>query len=204
MWGDYTINKLPMQTNGQHLATSGYLAIKPALLQFLIVKANLDAKHPVIDLNACNTVSLYLGSLLVYKSSLEDDQRHIVPDDFTGRLYFLAKAHAARDLRIFLTPTRIVRFNAFVNEWMRETLFERVDVLTQLGAQEKGVIEAFFDEFDLHDVLNMESLKRACTRRRERLGRIPLKIRKDCSLFRKNSPANVRPTKTSYLQVMTS
>lgn len=174
--------------------------MKPQLLQFLRKKENMTGD--LLLLNADSISAMFLASLLLSKRALRDDSRDAVPADFSARLYYQAPLDRAGRLHIFLSPTRVIRFNAFVQRLMMETLFERVDLLLPFKVQEKKIIEGFVEEFDLHEVVNPESLKRACTRRRDRLSLAPLKTRKDGRFFRENGGGIVQPRKSPYLAAL--
>lgn len=190
-----------MQANGTAVTSSGHLAIKPQLLQFLQVKEHLSTGQPLV-LNSEGIAAMYLGSLLLNKQALRDDQRHHIPADYTAKLHYKAPNDRDARLHVFLTPTRVIRFNSFLHHWMMQTLYERVDLLLPMKLQEKRIIEGFVEEFELHEVVNVESLKRACTRRRDRLMISPLKNRKDGRLNRENGGAIVQPRKSPYLVAM--
>lgn len=153
-----------------------HVPMRPHLLAFLREREHLANSEPLPLLRESPT-AMFLHSLLLHKAALRDDQRHELPEQYSCRLPFTAPADNTGRLKIFLTPTRIIRFNSFVDQMMKTSLFELVDVFTDEGVKEKEVIYLFINRYRLYDV-NFDSLKKACTRRRERLGMAPLKARK--------------------------
>lgn len=156
---------------------SGAVAIHPVYLQFLLQRERLQPGD-ALRLPGHSMASLYLTSLLRNHTlftvpNLDNDP----PSAATARLDYIITPQMAEQGQYFLTSTDTARFNAFLKNMMHQTLFDRVDTLTTVGMQEKKVIEGFMDEFALE--VEFDTLKKACTRRRERLGIMPLKTRKD-------------------------
>lgn len=131
-----------------------------------------------MDLNADTPVAAYLNSILTLKYSVRDDKRYVVKEDvYSSRFYFQVSAADTHRVRLFICPTRIIRFNSYVQRMMYYTLFEVVDWFTAEGMQEKEAIYMFINRYRLYD-MNFDSLKKACTRRRTKLNIPTLNQRK--------------------------
>lgn len=177
----------------------GHINIQPHLLAFLQGKEALQPGEPV-NLLSETVAAMHLRSLLTTKTAIQDDKRHTVPLDYTARLDYVAPGYNSRQMQVFLTPTRIISFNSFLHKWMMATLFERVELLTTVaGLREKTVLEGFVEEFGMFEHVNVESLKRAMTRRRERLGILPLVVKTNTKILRNSLHANVRGRNSPYL-----
>lgn len=169
---------------------SAAVAVRPHLLQFLQTKVQTHGRSDIVQahgraslttgeplhLPGDNLASLYLTSLLTPATIFT-----VPPMDFdppaaaTARLNYVVSEEMERQGQFFLSGVAVKRFDTFLRRWMEETLFERVDNLTALGVQEKRVIEGFIEEFNME--VEFDTLKKACTRRRERLDMMPLKTR---------------------------
>lgn len=161
----------------QLTAYLGIMPMRPHLFTFLQNKEHLD-EHEPLPLFRDSLTAMYLNSLLLTKTAIRDDERDVVPAGYTARLYFDAPADKKEKLHLFLTPSRIIRFNSFVNQYLHETLFDLVDNFTEEGVKEKEVIYLFINRFRLYEI-NFDTLKKACTRRRERLGLPLLRARRE-------------------------
>ena len=158
-----------------------WLPIKPHLKLFLETKENL--KEQPLDITSDTPVASYLSSLLTLKSAIREDSRDVInPDLYTEKLYFQVSGSDTHRMRIFICPTRVIRFNGYVQKMMYYTLFEVVDWFTAEGMKEKEAIYMFINRYRLYDV-NFDALKKACTRRRTKLNLPVLNQRKSNFFF---------------------
>lgn len=149
---------------GKHLLR-GSLPMRPHLLSFLVVKENLQAGQALL-LPGGTVVGQYLDALLLNKGAVEDDRRQYIPDTYTGELGFEFSEGRGDRPNIFLSSTRIIRFNEFTHNYMHETLFESV-LFNQRngGMSEKEVIYKFIEYYRIYTI-NFDSLKKASYRYR--------------------------------------
>ena len=158
-----------------------WLPIKPHLKLFLETKENLK-DHP-LDLTSDTPVACYLSSVLTLKSSIREDSRDVINlEMYSEKLYFQVSGADSHRMRIFICPTRVIRFNGYVQKMMYYTLFEVVDWFTAEGMKEKEAIYMFINRYRLYDV-NFDALKKACTRRRTKLNLPVLNQRKSSFFF---------------------
>lgn len=150
--------------------------MRPHLLSFLREKEGLSPNEPLMLVSE-SPAAMYLRSLLENKGAIRDDPRDLVTPGYSEKLFFQCPRENESNLSIFLCPSRVIRFNSFVSKLMMSTLYDLVDVLTDEGVIEKEVIYLFINRFKLYEV-NFDTLKKACTRRREKLGKPLLKARR--------------------------
>lgn len=145
----------------------GHIAMKPHLFNFLTSILHLD-KEQALTLPGKSSYAKYLDMLLCDKKALRDDPRHQVGEAFSSMLFFQLSAAKSQTSDIFLSPTRIMRFNTFVHEKMHELLFEMIAINHDEGIRELETINLFMMRYKLFEHVSFDALKRAASRYRSR------------------------------------
>ena len=153
------------------------IPMRPHLLEFIKAKEHLPEGVALALPNRDSVVLDYLCSLFENKTAVRDYPQHRLPETYTARLEVLLTEGRLDSGLIFLSDTRIIRFNNFVHRYMHDLLFERIAENLDLGIDEKETIYLFINRYRLYD-LNFEALKRASTRYRERK-HLPILSRKN-------------------------
>lgn len=144
------------------------IPMKPFLVKFIQVKENLQPDQALL-VPGDSMIGLGLDMLLMNKSSIRDDRRDSVPDSYSDSLKFAIQDSRATWGDMFITNTRIIRFNSMVNAVMYEILFHDILNALENGQQEKEAIYRFINRYQIFDV-NFDALKKASLRWRERKG----------------------------------
>lgn len=148
-----------------HTEMKGTIPVKPHLANFLRIKDGLNAP---LQIPGKTTTEMYLETLLCNKTAVYDDTRQIIPAEYSAEVEFLISENRADRPNIFLSPTRIIRFNTFLHEYMHETLMQAIMfAFHHTGMTEKEVIYKFIEHYQLY-AINFDSLKKASYRYRKR------------------------------------
>lgn len=152
--------KRPQKGHG----VSGHLPLKPHLLTFLRLKERLEPGE-ALSAPGKSLPAMYLDSLLTNKGALRDDKRDVVGEKYSAKLPFTLTDSRATWGDVFITPSRVIRFNSFLEQWLLQTLMDYVIASVEEGMTEKESIYKFIHRYELWD-LNFEALKKASTRYR--------------------------------------
>lgn len=156
-----------MKNKKSPVAISGVVLMKPHLYNFLSAQLHLEADESLV-VPGDNSYSIFLQTLLCNKSAVNDDKRHFVGEAYTKPLPFRVEARKNLPLDLFLTPTRVQRFNSFVYRRMHELLFELIAQNHDDGKKELETINLFLFRYRLYEHISFDTLKKAATRYREK------------------------------------
>lgn len=151
-----------------HAALTGHLPMRPHLLTFIQKKENLRPGQGLL-MPGDSVIGGMLDNLLVNKTALRDDKRDRLPVDFRASLPFVIQDSRVTWGDMFITNTRIIRFNSLVSSLMHEMLFADVLRALRSGQQEKEAIYRFINDYEIYEC-NFDALKKASLRWRERRG----------------------------------
>lgn len=142
--------------------------MKPFLATFIRKKENLLNGAPLI-IPGDSVIGGALDMLLLNKTSIRDDRRDSMPDGYSDALKFALQDSRVSWGDMFITNTRIIRFNSLVNGMMYELLFHDILRALEEGREEKEEIYRFINRYEIFEV-NFDALKKASLRWRERKG----------------------------------
>lgn len=145
----------------------GSLPLRPHLFNFLSTKYHLDPGQP-LPLPGRTVAGEFLASLLLDKNALYDDARQTYPDTYTAELSWVLSESRSERPAIFLSDSRIIKFNTFLHQLLHDDLFQLIQFNYRHGRMtEKEVIYKFIESHQLYDI-EFDSLKKASYRHRRR------------------------------------
>lgn len=142
--------------------------MKPFLATFIRKKENLLDGHALM-IPGDSVIGSTLDMLLLNKTALRDDRRDSLPDVYSDSIKFAIQDSRVTWGDMFITNTRIIRFNSIVNGIMYELLFHDILRALEEGREEKEEIYKFINRYEIYEV-NFDALKKASLRWREKKG----------------------------------
>lgn len=154
-----------MNKNTNQKGVSGRILMREPLRQFLIVREGLQPDQPLLIVPGKSPIKIFLDSLLTNKTSIREDKRSRISEVYDCGLDFVITEGVAEWGELFMTPTRVIRFNSFVRQLMIDTLVFQTISNKKRGIKEKQTIYEFIEDYQLY-MINFDALKKATLRYR--------------------------------------
>lgn len=145
---------------------SGIIQMRQPLQQFLIGWEGLEVDEP-LTLPGKSLIKIHLDLLLTTKANFREDKRDsLSTSDYNVKQKFVIGNSVGDRGNIFLSPSRVIRFNSFVRQIMLDILVYQIGLNHKRNIPVKQTIYEFMDDYNID--MPFDTLKKAIFRLRKR------------------------------------